>query len=138
MKPKITLKKKLITALLTVTGSIFSSTTFASADEYKVVFDCTLPVIRPGVGLNLQVLEGGFAGGTTIRISRLSTGHSQVDNYHVKKQPIGPIGSSLVYKGKGINFRINMTTTPNEDGSRTADLSTKQYGQEVLKCEAVN
>jgi len=111
---------------------------FANGDEYKTILNCKPSVIRPDLGMTLQLLESGITGSTVIRTTRYFLGHRQVNNYYVQRQPINPriFGAPLVFKGETILFSINMTTSPSKNNVRPATLTTGQYGFESLLCKS--
>lgn len=98
-------------------------------------YDCKPAFDRPDLGMSLQVLEGGISGIPQIRTTRFFLRQRQFDTYMVRRLIQSRIaGAPLVFEGQDISLTIYMTTTPTEDGSRVAYLTTKQYDQETLKC----
>ena len=117
--------------------NLLSLSTFAAGDMEEVIFECQPAVLRPDVGLSLKVIEGGLAGMTRIEVRRSMLGHTQADNYIVKRNldNLGSAGSAFELKGRDIIFSINLTTTPRPDHLRIATLVTKAQGVEKLLCK---
>lgn len=121
------MKKFFALALMTAMGT----TSFANGgDQYNVLLNCESATVQDDASMNLELLSGGLAGLTTIRITRNFNGNSQVNNYIVTQQQVSR--KTLVYKGDGISFSVKMTKNPTK---RTANLVTEQ-GQEYLNCPA--
>jgi hypothetical protein len=133
---RMNLMKKIF-ALMAVSVLTSTAALAAGGDQYELVYDCKPEVAIPDNGLELQLLRGGIAGGTTIRTTRSFIGSNQINNYFVGQVPMDPQidGAPVVYKGQGIVFSINFTTAPRPDGKRFATLKTKQYGIETVLCE---
>ena len=126
------MKKFLMMALITLS----TTAAFANGDMYKTTFQCGPAVLHPDLGMSLQVQEGGLSGIPRIEVTRFFLGHRQVDSYMAPRTvETGRMGAPVVYQGQGLRFQINMTTAPSQDGTRVAYLTTKQYGQETLKCK---
>lgn len=125
--------------LILITLFSISSLSAFAADELKVLFQCGPEIVRPDVGISLQVLVGGIAGVPQIKITRYKLGRRQEEQYmaQFKNQTNGPVGGATVLAGiagSEIKFSINMTTAPGPQGKRRATVETKNHGKEYLLC----
>lgn len=124
--------KKLMIALLV--SATASSVMAQSADMITVRYNCKQAVASKKLVMTVQILTGGFAGLTQIRVSKTISKKKSVETYIVKQdKPIpGLAGGATVYRGQdGMSFSINQTTNPmmsrkatlvEEDGKTTALL----------------
>ena len=105
--------KNLIMALL---ASATTSSAFAvGADMITVRYNCKQAVPTKKVEMKVQMLTGGIAGLTEIRVYKISTEKVTLDKYYVKQdKPVpGLAGGATVYRGKDdMSFSINQTTSP--------------------------
>lgn len=124
--------KNLMMALLVSAAA--SSVMAQGADMITVRYNCKQAVASKKLTMNVQMLVGGFAGLTQIRVSKISGKKKTVETYIVKQdKPVpGLAGGATVYRGQdGMSFSINQTTNPmmsrkatlvEEDGKATSLL----------------
>lgn len=126
--------KKLMTALMV---SLTASSVMAQgADMITVRYNCKPAVTSKSVTMTVQMLQGGLAGLTQIRVSRSTVKKKSVQTYIVKQdQPIpGLAGGATVYRGQnGMSFSINQTTSPSSP--RKAHLVEEDNTSTKLLCE---
>jgi len=120
---------------LTLIVTLGSTVLAAGPDQYVTLFKCKpFATVAPEAHETLSLLQGGFVGGHTIRITSLVDGETSVEQYFVKPKNKPQVGGSMVYAGKRISFSINMTTTPSKDGARLASLIVDGGEPEVWSC----
>ncbi len=132
------MKNLFIALMVSATASTVMAQT---ADMITVRYNCKQAVPNKKVATKVQMLTGGFAGLTEIRVYKISKEKVTLDKYYVKQdKPIpGLAGGATVYRGQdGMSFSINQTTNPmmsrkatlvEEDGKATAllcDLNKKK------------
>ncbi len=107
--------KKIMMALL-VTAS--TSSAFAvGADMITVRYNCVDASLTNSAKptITAQMLVGGFAGLTQIRVTKKLKAKKSVETYIVKldNPKNAPVGGASVYRGQdGMSFSINQTTSP--------------------------
>lgn len=131
--------KNLMIALMV--SATTSAAMAQSADMITVRYNCKQAVASKKIVMNVQMLTGGFAGLTQIRVTKTIKEKKSVETYIVKQdKPIpGLAGGATVYRGQdGMSFSINQTTNPmmsrkatlvEEDGKSTnllCDLNKKK------------
>ncbi len=128
--------KKMILSTLILAG--FAAQAAPGADQYKVVLSCRSLYAAIDNNVEVLLLEGGLAGGITLRVSRSKFVGLSETNYFVKKQqpPEGMDGAPVVYAGKGVKLSVNYTTAPIGNG-HYGRLSQKNVGGGTLTDELV-
>lgn len=89
------------------------------ADMITVRYNCKQAITSKNASqkqvITAQMLTGGFAGLTQIRVTKTSGKKKAVETYIVKQDnpKNAPIGGPSVYRGEdGMSFSINQTTNP--------------------------
>ncbi|MCM2354365.1 MAG: hypothetical protein NDI63_12175 [Pseudobdellovibrio sp.] len=127
--------KKLMTALMVSLTA--SSVIAAGADMITVRYNCKpAGSTSKSVTMKVQMLQGGIAGLTQIRVTRTTLTKNSVQTYIVKQdKPIpGLAGGATVYHGQnGMSFSINQTTSPSMP--RKATLVEENGNTTQLLCE---
>lgn len=113
-----------------------TSVSAQGADMITVRYNCKQAVASKKVEMNVQMLTGGFAGLTQVRVSKTVNEKKSVETYIVRQdKPIpGLAGGATVYRSKsGMSFSINQTTNPMM--ARKATLVEEDGTSTKLLCE---
>jgi hypothetical protein len=127
------MKNMIVFALMTLVTVAASANRGAGADQEYPIFSCLQTQVVPDNTASLQVITGGFAGLTRIKLSVSTFAGPRSENFYVRPaaQADTPAGH-VIYNGK--NISLDITSDQTEDGGRAAVL-TVQQGQNVHTIE---
>jgi hypothetical protein len=102
------MNKLLITLLTLVSVSAFAT---GGADMEYVAVECSSVSSGPDHGLDLQVIEGGFAGLTRIVTAESWIGGVRTNNYIVRSRQLPPnqANNFKIYESKKVALQIDIT-----------------------------
>ena len=134
--------------LVTVFAAITSTTSTSKAmvsihpDAFRDIMICQPVELRPDMGMEVKVNQGGIAGITQVIITRYFLGHSTTSTHIVKRIQLDKYrpGAAVVYVGQNVRLSINYTTTPNKDGGHASTLElveNEQVSAEQLSCQTI-
>ncbi len=128
------MKKLMVSLMVSLTAS---SVMAAGADMITVRYNCKRAMMSSkSVTMKVQMLQGGIAGLTQIRVTRSTLSKTKTETYIVKQdKPVpGLAGGATVYRGEnGMSFSINQTTSPSMP--RKATLVEENGNTTQLLCE---
>lgn len=131
------MKKMMIVALMSFIG--FNASAYMTADQEHTVFECELLQSYPDKGLQLEVVEGGFAGLTRVKIAESLVWGVKKSSVIVRQTPIDPrvIMSQVTYKAKNLTLVISLIDVDGQGTKRgTLIIGNKKASRtEELKCQ---
>ena len=113
-------------------------------DQMYTVLKCGPLVLRPDLGLSVDVTQGGIAGITQVRVQHFFLGHTQTETYVVRQMALenNRVGAPILYKGKGVTLSVNFTTAPTRDNGHYGVLTTSSAlsgtHREELSCHMMS
>lgn len=128
--------KAILGALIALTG-VTANAVYRPDMQYTTL-KCIAAVARPDVTMSVEVIEGGFAGLTELRISRFFEGQGEVNSYIVEQVQQNPrvAGAPKIYinHAENVSLSVNFTSSPDQNGYNFATLI--ENGQpEQVKCQ---
>lgn len=119
------MKNMIVFALMTLVTVAASANRSVGADQEYPIFSCLQTQLVPDNTASLQVITGGFAGMTRIKLSVSTFAGPRSENFYVRpaSQAETPAGH-VVYNGQ--NISLDISSDQATDGGRAATLTVQQ------------